>query len=483
MSGVKQKIKQALCFVSIAALLSLPCAPASAGFTETLQDGTSWGSKVPGLGNLIEENPQGKALCEKEAQDRGGAPSKDPTDPCYQASLMKKGAEVQETAGMIYAAVAATCLVGCFVVAATGACTYGGYAAMANDFVGAAAVGNAGQAITGQITGPLMMLSMGGDHNTIEALTQKKGESDEAFTERQNAAEQKHKDDQAKSNSCKAAGVNAVQSAVRWFNYKASMDKVNEAYTQKLAMNTGAMPQLTMSGPESGGGDTSGSGITATQGTAGRKEGTENGDLALKNDRGLEELAAEAGQTQVLRNFENVTGKPISELEERVKAGMPPLFAAAQMASGAIGAEGAQAGMSLAATASQLAPEFKDEFDAADKKFGMTDRAFDSLTGRSGGHGSSGDSGMPDLGALMAGLMPKKPGGRGAAKNPNQIAFGPRGPAASQINRDGFHPPTRSIFEVVGARYQMVAGALLSGSTVLDGKPVSLLPANPYLRK
>lgn len=213
------------------------------------------------------------------------------------------------------------------------------------------------------------------------------------------------------------------------------------------------------------------------------KEGTK-GESKLTGEK-LAELAAEAKFKPLYDQFEKDSKKPVSELFDRTLAGQNPVAAAADMMSGTLGAEGTTAAMQLAAGSEQLKDQLKEEFAAYDAKKGAADDGGYASAGGGGRRPAKSGGGMPDIAALMAGLMPGQPGAekKDQAQGAGSLGFGKLTPG-TKLNNEGFHMPQRSIFEIVDARYQMLSPRFLGGDTVAAPRdPASMMPKNPYLKR
>lgn len=427
----------------IAALLACP---AHGDMGNTAKRIVTWGAA-----GKVETFKEGKDACDRH-WDKTNA-----NDPCNQAHVFEASAKSQAFAAKAYSVASVICLTECVANTGGTACLVSGLGAAAAETVNALRVKAASDTVMSQIGGPLATagLALGADKAGASKRTQ----------------------------SCMAFGMNALQSTVRWANHGSSLESANESYRQKLEMMSQA-PQLEMAKAPDGtsNGASSNNGTDSTQNIGGINDSMTEKSAANAADKSFEENAAEMGQIPMLRAFEKLTGKPASGLDERINAGMPPLIAAADMAAGALGPQGMQALSAFASQSDDLAAKMKPELDMLDKETGLAATSFES-GGRAGSRAAaSDDMAMPDLQAIMSQFMPQKPGEEKPNSNVAQVQYGAR-QLAAQTSERGIHAPARSIFDIVGSRYQLLSQKFLTGENIRTGAPQSLLPANPYLRK
>jgi hypothetical protein len=206
---------------------------------------------------------------------------------------------------------------------------------------------------------------------------------------------------------------------------------------------------------------------------------------APKLDSGkLASSAASAGFGPILNAMEKISGTPKEAYLDRIAKGESPNLAAAQAMSGSL--DSTAAGLISGVNTHQKA--LSDAL--GDKVQGPTTLASDTGFESAGGRGSSskgGGSDMPDLGALLGGLMPgAKGGGEQGPAGVQGVKFNPTGPKpATAGDNEGLLPPSKSLFDVVSDRYRYLSGPLLAGEDLMRSGKVgvpSSVPSNIYLK-
>lgn len=468
----------ALALALIAQLASCPVALAETpsakpverhGFQETVGNGANGVASSLGFTSTSSaESKQGKQAC-KTHRDKDAA-----LDPCHEAEVSEVAGQGQVVSAGVYAIATAICSAECAAVALFGAgstgraCAFAGLGAMAADAAAGTLVGSKGKDIISPLLEALpgvgmqaMGLMMSGAGSVIA------GSATEAS---------------GTQVACLGALLNAVQCGTRVLNAKASYDQAGSAYVKKLdLLSKNEELKVTASSSQV---DPKKNGVVAQQGTPKMIQNPGSGSSEL-NGATLAEAAATGENGPLIRAFEQMTGKPASELYDKMLAGVPPILAAAEMTKDTLGEKGMATAADLNQASEPLATKFKDKFNELDKTAKpQSSIAFEASKSGSSGATAKANSGMPDLGALMASLMPKQPGAKDQGPQGTKgVSFSPNLRAPASADADGIHTAHQSIFDVVGARYQQVQNKFLAGDAVISNKPVSLVPRNPYLKQ
>jgi hypothetical protein len=276
---------------------------------------------------------------------------------------------------------------------------------------------------------------------------------------------------------------NFLQSAVRSANAIMAKNQADDADKDMAEMKGGttfnAQPNQ-LAGNTNNQGDSQ-SGTTGAVGGVSRNTG---GGLTPAQQKTSDKIASSLatgafGTTS--KAFEKLTGVSGKQLADAVASGVKPLEAVAQAATAA-----GQMDSDIAAKAVAISQNEGKLNDAmAQAKIPLSDTGFESTPMASkGGGGGGGDNDMANMMGAMMGML-----------NPQKGAAGPHGPAPAAPapvakpvqTSDGFHLPDKSLFEVVGLRYQIVANDFLNGKTIThegqQQQAPSLVPSNPYLKK
>ncbi|MEW6057654.1 MAG: hypothetical protein AB1540_13665 [Bdellovibrionota bacterium] len=414
-------------------------------------------------------------------------------DACHGVEVKRAAVDAQYVSAGAYAAASTVCLTECLLIStgigmATGsaACSWSGVAAMGADVTASAVVLSKGKqamrnimvAVPTVIGGVMFLDDKDGffnmDFGGPEEVDPNNLPKDQTLEEAQKKAQEEYAK-KAQSAACWGAATNAAQAAVRGGNiFLINKEVENDLLstfdipkTEVVGANLGSASPSTATGKHDAPTQMSPQTGNPIKSAAGKPSGEK-----------LAESAVNAGQGPLLKHFENLTGKPAHELFDRIVGGQPPLLAATEMASGALGESGVSAALQLHAASGDIAEKLGEEVT---KKDVIAQQVFEhSSASRSGGK-SSGGPVMPDLQSLIGALMPKK---TDAAK-----AQGPTGPKlaahqVAQVQAQGLHVPEESLFEVVRSRYHLVAPKFLAGDAITSGRnPASFLPTNIYLRK
>ena len=231
------------------------------------------------------------------------------------------------------------------------------------------------------------------------------------------------------------------------------------------------------------GGPGSSGGGTTPDATAVHSDPSMNAKLAAANNAfhvppgSISQGAAQAGFGPALDAFEKTTGMPRDELAKQVLSGKNPLMIAAEASQGKTDSGTLNAWGTANSNKELLAKSLENSSLAKQISTGIS---FESASKKSGG-GGGGGSGMPDLSALMAGLLPQakkeeKPQG------PTATTFGNN--ANAKANNDGFLPADKSLFEAISMRYSRITTGLLNGDTLVKSSSTapSSIPKNIYLK-
>jgi hypothetical protein len=275
-----------------------------------------------------------------------------------------------------------------------------------------------------------------------------------------------------------------LQAAIRGANAgmaKADMDKADNAMAEMKGGSTfDGTPNQTSGNTNTQSGDNSGT--TGAVGAVSVHTGSGLTPKQAKTSDSIASSLATGAFAPAIKDFEKLTGVSAKQLADKVAAGAPPIETVMQAATAAPGAENAVDGITKGVEISRDQNKINDAMMQAKVK--LPDYGFESSTLARHDSGGGGDSG-PDMNAMMAGMM--------GMLNPQKAAQGPQGPqttAAKPVAKpvqtsDGFHLPDKSLFEVVGLRYQIVANDFLSGRNLLHenhSQAPSLVPTNPYLK-
>ncbi len=349
------------------------------------------------------------------------------------------------------------------------ACKIGNYAALGVDVAGGIATTVAGAAITkkidaGSITGLTTTVAMDVAQQTLNKTDNDKGSQQEEI-------------------NCPLEPItHFLQAGIRGVNMGMSIAKANEAshYALELRVYKGGSSPTQVAkggGAASGGGDNSGSAGPEQAQDPKMLRDLPAADKKKFTAANFAASSATAGEAKTMAPalLEATTGHSAEELNNRLLNGESPMEAAMAIS-------GAQMGSMLPIVAAlhqnkdQLYKELAPEMEQVH----VSKNDFDSGKGGSAKHHSSSSDGMPDMSALLAGLQGKqKEAGPPGSKT---VAFG-QGAKTSGVSADGLHPASKSLFDIIGTRYQLVQKRFLAGeATGMDQAPSSV-PKNIYLRK
>lgn len=279
-------------------------------------------------------------------------------------------------------------------------------------------------------------------------------------------------------NSCPMVWIgHAGQSLIRAGNAGISWKKFADAQSQKQDMTMTNRSQQLLAQTAAGGSSEiskQANGISIQKAPT-KSSSPENASPAKFKEQ-IAASAASAAFAPTFDVFEKTTGQSRQDLIDRIAEGQTPMLAAAEM-SGALDAESATLLKELDQHKVELAETLKSKITDLPKNASI---AFEG-SGGSGSKFASSDLNFPDLSSLMASLNPQQPaaenGGRGVS------ALKSLEPSTPPTLKEGFHTAEKSIFEIVGSRYQKVSSDFLSGRFQLKEEPASLIPVNPYLKK
>ncbi len=405
----------------------------------------------------------------------GSAPLKTDSglDPCAEYKLNKTAAIRQKVSGGIHAAASVLCAIECLPSYAKAArnCKIGTYIAIGADAIGAIAIRSKGEELGGVLMGSLttafgavMVGEMfGGDEVKADKPELKKNEDTKTEVAKTDEKKKWNK------GACIRAGLEALQSGNQWYQASKSQDRAKVALDKKVELAAPDLPKLVAGG----GGDGSSSSATATPSEV-KTDSVSSEPVVTAQD--IKESAAQAEFRPLFDAFKAETGQPVDGIFDAMANGVSPVTAAVAIAGGALGEAGA--------VFSKIGELGEEEARKQDQDASLAGgvQGFERAGGGGGGakHDSD-DDGMGDLNAMLANLMPGKGGKEAAAPGAKGIQFG-RAPSA--VSSDGFHPASRSIFEIVDARYQAVAGRFLAGDVAPSARqPAGAVPKNVYLRK
>lgn len=190
-------------------------------------------------------------------------------------------------------------------------------------------------------------------------------------------------------------------------------------------------------------------------------------------------MATSKDKAMLPKALETVTGMNAENVAERLMNGESPMM----VGMAAVDGNSAEAAnlMAMHQNKDKLLEVAKEEIAATSPK--GQDTQFETAGPRGRKIASKSDDGL-DMNAIMAAFMPKQPqqGPPGA----KAVNLTPRA-AAPSANSEGFHSADRSLFDVVGTRYQLLQKRFLAGEKVGNDKPApsgpTTLPKNLYLRK
>jgi hypothetical protein len=295
--------------------------------------------------------------------------------------------------------------------------------------------------------------------------------SSEASSSSKGAASSKG--ESARDNSaCIAMGINLIQSGLRYVNMKEDQQQAKNLRAQKLTLiGTNPVPKMagdnSMSGNAGGAADSGG----LTNPNAPHTSDTKTAQASDPTNAS----AATAALAPLLQQYEKDTGHSAADLMNSITSGesLPQYFA--KTMGDKIGADGVAMLAAIDKQSQQLIAEHRDELDGPNKKLAVASASYE--TAAKGGGAASKGNDMPDFGALMSGLLGKKPGEEKGPDGTRALAFSN---AAAKPGNEGLHPASRSIFEVVDTRYHLLSGRFLAGDALVKPQQ-STLPANPYL--
>lgn len=395
-------------------------------------------------------------------------------DPCAEYKLNKTAATRQYVSGGVHAAAAILCAIQCLPSYAKAAqiCKIGSYSAIGADTIGAMAIRNKGEELGGVLMGSLttafgavMVGNMFGGDEVTETVEGTEGATDGAKGKGTKQASSKKKWDKG---ACIKAGLEALQSGNQFYQASKSKDRAKVALDKKLELAAPTLPQLV-----SGGGDGSTSSSSAVPAEVRTDRGSGEPVVSAQD---IKESAAQAAFNPLFDAFKEETGKPADGIFDAMANGVNPVVAAAALAGGALGETGA--------VFSKIGEYGEEEARSQDQGAALAGgvQGYE-RTGGGGGSATQGsdDDGMGDLSKMLAGLMPGGKDKEAAAPGAKAVQFG-RAPSA--VSPEGFHPSSRSIFEIVDARYQAVSARFLAGDVSPSARqPAGVVPKNVYLRK
>lgn len=408
---------------------------------------------------------------------------------CEEGEISGVASESEDVSAIVYTLAFGACLSECIYPYSGGTvCTIGTLAGVAADLAGAANVAakaeqSIGFLMQGGVTIGADVMIGGSVGNTVgkmfggDEAADKVAKVGEENTKAVQEAKDKQQSEDRKA-ACISTALNAAMAIGRAckakdFNAQSikSFEEASDLHKEETISNMAAA--ASSDGSEKGG----------PRGGQQLEPGNPRATVAKKTkqsaaDDKMKALEANAALGPVAQAFENRTGKPASEVLNRMAAGQHPLMAAAETIGGN---EAIQAAAQLAAHAKEIQEVFNEEMGQMEAKGSMP--SFES-TGRSSKPLAQ-DSGMPDIAGMMAAFMPKTATKEKAPQGATGANL--RAPAAAKVSSDGFHAPERSLFEIVGSRYHMVARRVLedgpSNSMPSAPQPASLVPKNPYLGK
>jgi hypothetical protein len=285
------------------------------------------------------------------------------------------------------------------------------------------------------------------------------------------------KDAKRDNSACYAMGVNILQSTLRVVHMYEDSNKAKQLREQKKTMlGNNPVPKMAGDGSSNGilGGDAQTPGLTNPNSphTSDSKVAQGSGEATTSN-------AAMAALGPLMNQYEKVTGQPASDLANVVKnGGNLPQFLAKTFGD-KIGADGVGMLAAIDKQSSQMIADHRDELEAQNKKITVASASSFEMQSKGGGSSAPKGNDMPDFGALMSGLLGKKPGEEKGPEGVRALAFSN---AAAKPGNEGLHPASRSIFDVVGSRYQLISNRFLSGDMLVKPQQ-STLPNNPYLTR
>lgn len=413
------------------------------------------------------------------AIDKTSQSTNNASDPCTTGEFFELTSKMQIITSAIYAAAAITCTSECFsVVGGAGtACTVMswvglgadvagvGYVAMqADSFAEGASTAYGNWAKAYGLPASAVAASMFGGDKLASMLT-KDGAT---------------KADKAKAGACAGAIINGAQATVRFANSFIVKNSADDEYNKVTVLAADRTQVLnTMNRQE-------GSNGSSTSGPAGGEQKDHQnkvGDLAKKEEKTpqqkLSENYATAMNSPIMKNFEKLTGHSGDELANQIANGVPPLVAAGQMAASQLGENPVAAVAAVQDQSKNVVDQIKDEIGLKNKGLEL---AYESTANRAPSSKKGHDDGLGDFGALMAGLMPGQKAKDDAAQGSTGLKFSAAQTQAAA--QQGLHTSEKSLFTVVGSRYQQVTSKFLTGDNLVgQPQPLTVLPNNPYLSK
>ncbi len=412
-----------------------------------------------------------------------------PLDPCHRMrELNNEQAKAEAISAGVYGLATAVCTLECFYPLSGGtACHVGVAAGVASDVLGVVMVSEKAKVAMDKFKSTLPVVGLVGAAKITGLVGfEKEGfYGNEKYFDKQgkeltkkpdgnyyDKSGKKYEVDKTKKQdgnkqACTEAITAGAMATFRFISYKQAKARAEQRTPQEAVTHT-AIQASSSNLP------TSGVGPRATQAEAQARTGSLESEVADSSGEKLASSAAEAGFGQALKNFEDFTGKPSSELFDRILAGENPVAAATSMAGSKLGGEAGSWAAGLAQNTQALEEALSEEAKAALAQ--NTDAGFTGSGGSNARSPAQGDDmGLSAITEMMAGLLPKK-----------DSKEGPKGPQALQFSRqpqatsEGFHPPTRSLFEIVDSRYQKLSFDFLAGKTSPSSPG---MPSNPYLKK
>ncbi|MBI3554936.1 MAG: hypothetical protein HY074_01580 [Deltaproteobacteria bacterium] len=353
------------------------------------------------------------------------------------------------------------------------ACQISGYVAVGVDVAGGVATMAAGAAITkkidaGSITGLTASLVMDAAQMSMNGNTKSEEGS------------------QQEEINCPMEPItHFLQAGIRGVNMGMSISQANKAskYALELRVYKGgsaapAQMTVTSAGPNSGSTADTGASSNSSEPkllrdvpVADKKKFTAS-NLAASNA-----TAASEAKTLAPALLEATTGHSADEVNNMLMDGQSPMMAGMTVA-------GEQMGdmLPVVAALEQNKDQILKELAPELGQLQVAKGSFES-TGGAKGHASAGHSGdgMPDMASILAGLQGGNKKKEAGPPGSQAVGFGKPAAKGPDVSSDGFHPASKSLFEIVGTRYQLVTKRFLAGEAT--GVDAANVPKNIYLRK
>ncbi len=345
-----------------------------------------------------------------------------------------------------------------------GACRIAGFVALGVDVAGGVAVTAASAAIQKKVDGGSLAMSLG--MTAVGAIVSV-----------------------AAGVSCPLTPImDFLQAGIRGVNMGMSIDQANKARTaaketrQYKASNAQISKVATAGGAAGSAADSTQASATASDPKLLRDmPAADKKKFSDKNFAQSSATAADGPARAVLaEEFKKMTGHSPDDLTKHLLDGESATAAALAVAGDKMGPY-TKLVERMDANRDKLYTEFAGAGDAPVGK--STDFEVASAASK---HSKSKSDGMPDVSAMLAAMHAKK----GAADAPKTAALDFGTKKHEPANAEGLHPPSRSLFDIIDSRYELVQTRFLAGQDIGMRAPASVVtppvgsaPTNIYLKQ